>query len=104
MLDGTTCQKHHCHTNFGFFIVITFVVTIWSVCSGQGEGLSLEEQKSKLAKAKAKAEGALAKGDHGEAGCWLGQGAAGVRGVALGCDRDGMHYWKLQAAEAFGGD
>ncbi|DBA91476.1 hypothetical protein WJX77_005924 [Trebouxia sp. C0004] len=73
------------------------------IANGQGEGLSLEEQKLKLAEARATAEGALAKGDHSEAGCWLGQGAAGVRGVALGCDRDGMHYWKLQAAEALGG-
>ena len=74
------------------------------MCSGQGEGLSLEEQKSKLAEARAKAEGALAKGDHCEAGCWLAQGTAGVRGMVLGHDRDGMHYWKLQAAEALGGD
>lgn len=80
------------------------ITTIRSVCSGQGEGLSLEEQKCKLAEARGKAEAALAKGDRSEADCWLGQGAAGVRGVALGCDRDGMHYWKLQAAEALGGD
>ncbi len=86
-------------------LLLLYIVSIFrSVCSGQGEGLSLEEQKSKLAEARAKAEGALAKGDHMEAVCWLGQGAAGVRGVALGCDRDGMHYWKLQAAEALGGD
>ncbi|DBA91418.1 TPA: hypothetical protein ACH3X2_003950 [Trebouxia sp. C0005] len=73
------------------------------IANGQGEGLSLEEQKCKLAEARGKAEAALAKGDRSEADCWLGQGAAGVRGVALGCDRDGMHYWKLQAAEALGG-
>lgn len=75
------------------------------ICSGTGEGMTLEEQKSKLADARAKAQGALARGDSGEASLGLGPslGRKGVRGVPLGMDRDESCYWKLQAAEAFGG-
>ena len=65
--------------------------------------MSLEEQKSKLAAARAKAQGTLARGDSGEPGLGSSQCAAGVRGTSLGCDRDGLCYWKLQSAEAFGG-
>ncbi len=65
--------------------------------------MSLEEQKSKLAAARAKAQGTLAKGDSADAACGVSQVAAGVRGAPLGCDREGVRYWKLQAAAAFGG-
>ena len=65
--------------------------------------MSLEDQKSQLAAARSKAQGTLAREESGEAGRGPSQGTAGVRAVALGCDREGLHYWKLQAAEAFGG-
>ena len=76
------------------------------ICSGHGEGMTLEEQKSKLADARAKAQGALARGDSGEASWGLGSSLCGkgVRGVPLGMDRHGSCYWKLQTAEAFGGE
>lgn len=72
-------------------------------CSGQGEGMTLEEQKSKLAAARAKAQGALGTGHCGDLSLGSSMAGRGVRGLPLGLDRKGACYWKLQAAEAFGG-
>ena len=72
-------------------------------CSGQGEGMTLEEQKSKLAGARAKAQEALGSGHSGELNLGSSLCGRGVRGVPLGVDREGVCYWKLQAADAFGG-
>lgn len=71
-------------------------------CSGQGEGMTLEEQKTKLAAARAKAQGALGSGQS-EAHLGSSWGSRGVRGVPLGCDREGACHWNLKAAHAFGG-
>lgn len=65
--------------------------------------MTLEEQKSKLAAARAKAQGALGKEHCGELSLGSSMAGRGVRGVPLGVDREGACYWKLQAAEAFGG-
>ena len=71
-------------------------------CSGSVEGMSLEEQRGTLAAARANAQKALAKGDEDagplEASC------PRARQTALGCDRDGRHYWHLNAASAFKGE
>ena len=76
------------------------------VCSGSGKGLTLEEQKSKLAAARAKVRGDLAGGPTGDPTSGVGSSlyGKGVRGVHLGSDRDGACFWKLQAADAFGGE
>ena len=65
--------------------------------------MTLEEQKSKLAAARAKAQGALGKGLPED--FTLGSSLCGrmIRGVPLGVDRERFCYWKLQAADAFGG-
>lgn len=65
--------------------------------------MTLEEQKSKLAAARAKAQGALGKGDCGDLSSGSSMAGREVRGLPLGVDREGACYWKLQAAEAFGG-
>lgn len=72
-------------------------------CSGQGEGMTLEEQKTKLAAARAKAQGALGSAPSGETRLGSSWGSRGVRGVPLGSDREGACYWRLKAADAFGG-
>ncbi|KAL3137478.1 hypothetical protein ABBQ38_004767 [Trebouxia sp. C0009 RCD-2024] len=73
------------------------------IASGQGEGMTLEEQKTKLAAARAKAQGALGNAPSGEASLGSSGGSRGVRGVPLGSDREGACYWRLKAADAFGG-
>lgn len=65
--------------------------------------MTLEEQKSKLAAARAKAQGALAKGLSEELSLGSSICGRGVRGWPLGFDRARFCYWKLQAADAFGG-
>ena len=65
--------------------------------------MTLEEQKSKLAAARAKAQGALGKGLSEELSLGSSSCSRGVRGVPLGVDREGLCYWKLQAADALGG-
>ena len=71
--------------------------------SGQGEGMTLEEQKAKLAAARAKAQGALGQGLSEELSLGPSMCGRGVRQVPLGVDREGLCYWKLQAADTFGG-
>lgn len=65
--------------------------------------MTLEEQKSKLAAARAKAQGALGKGLSEDLSLGSSLCGRGVRGVPLGVDREGFCYWKLHAADAFGG-
>ena len=66
--------------------------------------MTLEEQKTKLAAARAKAQGALGGAHSGEAALGSSWGSSGVRGVPLGSDREGASYWRLKAADAFGGN